>query len=32
LPAAKDADNPTHAERKAIEEAKRCYQRIFDTH
>jgi len=32
LPAAKDADNPTQAERKAIEEANAAYQRVFDTH
>jgi L-asparaginase len=31
LPAAKDADNPTQAERKAIEEANAAYQRVFDT-
>ncbi len=32
LPAAKDIDNPTPAERKAIEEANAAYQRVFDTH
>ncbi|MGH7033779.1 MAG: asparaginase domain-containing protein [Stellaceae bacterium] len=32
LPAAKDADNPTRAELKAIEAANANYQRIFDTH
>jgi hypothetical protein len=32
LPAAKDPDNPTQAERKAIEDANAAYQHIFDTH
>jgi hypothetical protein len=32
LPAAKDPDNPTQAERNAIEDANAAYQRVFDTH
>jgi hypothetical protein len=32
LPAARDVDNPTAAERKAIAEANANYQRVFDTH
>jgi hypothetical protein len=32
LPAAKDIDNPTAAERKAIAAANANYQRVFDTH
>jgi len=32
LPAAKDIDNPTATERKAIAEANANYQRVFDTH
>ena len=32
LPAAKDVNNPTRAELKAIEAANANYQRVFDTH
>jgi L-asparaginase len=32
LPAAKDVDNPTQSELKAIEAANANYQRVFDTH